>query len=343
MDRFGCVLLPAAAAAAAAGGGGGGRSGSSAACPIVIDIDSDDEAPIMSSSATISTTTFNSTSRTNSSSTTRTPTSAPPRARAPVAAPGGHGASGRGGHYIGPCLCSPEGCPTLGFSGCAGLPNPFYGPQIGRAMYTHPDLAIVAAEHMSGHAPGLQYSVNQQVHILPAPAAAAAAASAASAASATGGGGGGTGDVGIKNANSGMYGDPLLGYNTSGNRGSSSNSSSKDRGVSSAGPALWSEGRKGGAAIIKCWKRCGGPNFYHSWHGNKILRKSPWHIIEEDASVLLLEEEGSTGLDLSFATHIFLLERLHDPALRNQIISRAHRMGATGPVQVQLVQVKADD
>jgi hypothetical protein len=50
---------------------------------------------------------------------------------------------------------------------------------------------------------------------------------------------------------------------------------------------------------------------------------------------------GSTGLDLSFATDIFLLERIPDPSLRNQIVSRAHRMGATGPVHVQLLQVKS--
>lgn len=50
---------------------------------------------------------------------------------------------------------------------------------------------------------------------------------------------------------------------------------------------------------------------------------------------------GSTGLDLSFATDIFLLERIPDPSLRNQIVSRAHRMGAMGPVHVQLLQVKS--
>jgi SNF2 family DNA or RNA helicase len=58
---------------------------------------------------------------------------------------------------------------------------------------------------------------------------------------------------------------------------------------------------------------------------------------------MLLKEDGSTGLDLSFATHIFLLERIKDPALRNQIVSRAHRMGATGPVEVQLLQVKVEE
>ena len=48
-------------------------------------------------------------------------------------------------------------------------------------------------------------------------------------------------------------------------------------------------------------------------------------------------------MDLSFATHIFLLERIKDPALHNQIVSRAHRMGATGPVEVTLIQVRSKD
>jgi len=65
----------------------------------------------------------------------------------------------------------------------------------------------------------------------------------------------------------------------------------------------------------------------------------PWCVEEEDTSVLLLEEDGSTGLDLSFATHIFLLDRIKDPSLEKQIVSRAWRMGSTGPVTVELLQV----
>lgn len=63
---------------------------------------------------------------------------------------------------------------------------------------------------------------------------------------------------------------------------------------------------------------------------------------EEDASVLMLSPDGSAGLDLSFATHLFLLEAIGDPALENQVVSRAHRMGALGPVHVQQVVVDAD-
>lgn len=108
-------------------------------------------------------------------------------------------------------------------------------------------------------------------------------------------------------------------------------------------PKLWYGGRRGGRAIVRQWRRCGGRNMFHSWHGNRILPSAPWTIEEEDASVLLLQHEGSTGLDLSFATHIFLLERISDPALRNQLISRAHRVGAQGPVTVALLQVVATE
>jgi hypothetical protein len=112
----------------------------------------------------------------------------------------------------------------------------------------------------------------------------------------------------------------------------------------SASPSniLWKDGRLGGQAVIRAWRRCGGNNLTVSWHGNNVLSRQPWKIEEEDTMILLLQQEGSTGLDLSFATHIFLLERITDPALRNQIISRAHRVGATGPVSVQLLQVAAD-
>ena len=38
-----------------------------------------------------------------------------------------------------------------------------------------------------------------------------------------------------------------------------------------------------------------------------------------------------------------MLEKVGDPALESQIISRAHRMGALGPVHVQLLQVRSED
>lgn len=102
---------------------------------------------------------------------------------------------------------------------------------------------------------------------------------------------------------------------------------------------LWRSGRLGGPAMIKMWKRCGGRSFVNAWHPGKLLDRVTWQVEEDDASILLLHEDGSHGLDLSFTTHIFLLDRVSNPALENQIISRAHRMGATGPVQVVTLEV----
>lgn len=52
-------------------------------------------------------------------------------------------------------------------------------------------------------------------------------------------------------------------------------------------------------------------------------------------NVLLLSEEGSHGLDLSFVTHVFLMEEIWDKSLETQVISRAHRMGAEQAVVIE--------
>jgi SNF2 family DNA or RNA helicase len=52
-------------------------------------------------------------------------------------------------------------------------------------------------------------------------------------------------------------------------------------------------------------------------------------------NVLLLSEMGSHGLDLSFVTHVFLMEEIWDKSLEQQVVSRAHRMGANQAVVVE--------
>ena len=54
---------------------------------------------------------------------------------------------------------------------------------------------------------------------------------------------------------------------------------------------------------------------------------------------MMLCEDGSHGLDLSCATHMFLVHGIDDPALLRQVVARAHRMGATGPVQIETLQL----
>ncbi|MBL8157362.1 MAG: SWF/SNF helicase family protein, partial [Anaerolineae bacterium] len=43
---------------------------------------------------------------------------------------------------------------------------------------------------------------------------------------------------------------------------------------------------------------------------------------------------GSVGLNLQFASYVFLFDRWLNPAVEDQAINRAHRIGATGPVTV---------
>jgi SNF2 family DNA or RNA helicase len=43
---------------------------------------------------------------------------------------------------------------------------------------------------------------------------------------------------------------------------------------------------------------------------------------------------GSVGLNLQFANYVFLFDRWWNPAVEDQAINRAHRIGQTGPVFV---------
>jgi len=57
--------------------------------------------------------------------------------------------------------------------------------------------------------------------------------------------------------------------------------------------------------------------------------------------VLLMDESGALGLDLSFVQYVFLMEPIRDKSLEEQVISRAHRMGATREVTVEIIAMKA--
>ena len=54
-----------------------------------------------------------------------------------------------------------------------------------------------------------------------------------------------------------------------------------------------------------------------------------------DAHVLLMSYgAGGVGLNLQFASYVFLFDRWWNPAVEDQAINRAHRIGVTGPVTV---------
>lgn len=60
-----------------------------------------------------------------------------------------------------------------------------------------------------------------------------------------------------------------------------------------------------------------------------------------DCFCMLLSNDGSEGLDLSFVTHIFFLEEVWDSSLRDQAVARAWRMGAKGRVHVETLVAKS--
>jgi SNF2 family DNA or RNA helicase len=55
----------------------------------------------------------------------------------------------------------------------------------------------------------------------------------------------------------------------------------------------------------------------------------------DDTSVILMSYgAGSVGLNLQFCEYVFLFDRWWNPAVEDQAINRAHRIGAAGPVTV---------
>ncbi|XP_062208099.1 F-box protein At3g54460-like [Phragmites australis] len=55
---------------------------------------------------------------------------------------------------------------------------------------------------------------------------------------------------------------------------------------------------------------------------------------------LLMDGTAALGLDLSFVTHVFLMEPIWDRSMEEQVISRAHRMGATRPIHVETLAMR---
>ncbi|XP_062093158.1 F-box protein At3g54460 [Humulus lupulus] len=73
--------------------------------------------------------------------------------------------------------------------------------------------------------------------------------------------------------------------------------------------------------------------------GNKMKSLA---LFQHDANCLVLLMDGSAalGLDLSFVSHVFLMEPIWDKSMEEQVISRAHRMGATRPIQVETLAMR---
>jgi SNF2 family DNA or RNA helicase len=79
-----------------------------------------------------------------------------------------------------------------------------------------------------------------------------------------------------------------------------------------------------------------GPLEYHG----QVPHRRREAVIEQfrddpDSHVLLMTYgAGSVGLNLQFASYVFLFDRWWNPAVEDQAINRAHRIGSTSPVTV---------
>eukprot|EP00536_Pseudo-nitzschia_multiseries_P007564 jgi/Psemu1/305019/fgenesh1_kg.179_\ len=88
--------------------------------------------------------------------------------------------------------------------------------------------------------------------------------------------------------------------------------------------------------VLRKWQKCG--DFHNAgWYNGPKLTETPPLRRKEDVFLLCLDADLAHGLDLSFVTHIFLLEAINDASLLEQVTSRAHRLGATGPVSIETI------
>ena len=85
------------------------------------------------------------------------------------------------------------------------------------------------------------------------------------------------------------------------------------------------------------WQKC--YKFHGAWYNGPKLTDQVLQERKVSVPIMSLYNYGSHGLDLSFLTHIFLLEPIHDSALMDQIVSRAFRCGARDSVRVITIVV----
>ncbi|KVI00736.1 F-box protein At3g54460 isoform X2 [Cynara cardunculus var. scolymus] len=74
---------------------------------------------------------------------------------------------------------------------------------------------------------------------------------------------------------------------------------------------------------------------YSPMHSVNKVKSLATFQYEEECMALLMDGSAALGLDLSFVTHVFLMEPIWDKSMEEQVISRAHRMGATRPIHVE--------
>ncbi|XP_009361966.2 F-box protein At3g54460 isoform X1 [Pyrus x bretschneideri] len=79
---------------------------------------------------------------------------------------------------------------------------------------------------------------------------------------------------------------------------------------------------------------------YSPLHASNKLKSLAMFQHDPSCTVLLMDGSAALGLDLSFVTHVFLMEPIWDRSMEEQVVSRAHRMGATRPIHVETLAMR---
>lgn len=79
---------------------------------------------------------------------------------------------------------------------------------------------------------------------------------------------------------------------------------------------------------------------YSPMHSSNKMKSLAMFQHDASCTVLLMDGSAALGLDLSFVTHVFLMEPIWDRSMEEQVVSRAHRMGATRPIHVETLAMR---
>lgn len=79
---------------------------------------------------------------------------------------------------------------------------------------------------------------------------------------------------------------------------------------------------------------------YSPMHSGNKMKSLAMFQYDDSCMALLMDGSAALGLDLSFVTHVFLMEPIWDRSMEEQVISRAHRMGATRPIHVETLAMR---
>ncbi|CAI0461886.1 unnamed protein product [Linum tenue] len=79
---------------------------------------------------------------------------------------------------------------------------------------------------------------------------------------------------------------------------------------------------------------------YSPMHSHNKVKSLATFQNDADCMALLMDGSAALGLDLSFVSHVFLMEPIWDRSMEQQVISRAHRMGATRPIHVETLAMR---